>query len=247
MSPVMIRIAKLALLGLPLALTGCGLPPIVAALSYAMDGVSYATSGKSVTDHALSAATERDCAIYRVLMGEKICHGGTTGGDSTVLAMVDGPGAGFAPPAGIERSRLPESPSTINDLAFIGIDFAGTGGILNGNAIAASDDHLLETDNRASHAQTITLIRPDEAAQFFDSRTIHPNTAKLMNFPVTTEVYALLQEDGSLELFAHEPTGPNSAGNLRLVARYENFSRNRAALDGLTIDDTYHPIDELMV
>ena len=57
----------------PALLSGCGLPPAVVIASYAADGVSYIGTGKSVTDHGLSAATGRDCALFRVVKAKPIC------------------------------------------------------------------------------------------------------------------------------------------------------------------------------
>ena len=56
-------------------LSGCivAMPPAVQAASFALDGISYAATGKSVTDHALSAMANKDCAMARALNGEKIC------------------------------------------------------------------------------------------------------------------------------------------------------------------------------
>jgi hypothetical protein len=69
----LIRTAVLA--GAATLLAGCGVvPPVIAALSYAIDGVSLIGSGKSVSDHALSAATERDCALFRVFTTGEICR-----------------------------------------------------------------------------------------------------------------------------------------------------------------------------
>jgi len=58
---------------IPALLGGCGLPPAVVIASYASDGVSYIATGKSVTDHGLSAAVGRDCALLRVIKGKPIC------------------------------------------------------------------------------------------------------------------------------------------------------------------------------
>ncbi|MGP1397028.1 MAG: hypothetical protein ACTS3R_16095 [Inquilinaceae bacterium] len=41
--------------------------------SYVADGVSLVASGKTITDHALSAAVAEDCAMWRVTRGEAIC------------------------------------------------------------------------------------------------------------------------------------------------------------------------------
>jgi len=57
-----------------LSLAGCGLPPAIAIIAYAADGVSYVTTGKSTTDHALSAAVDRDCSVLRAAYDEPVCR-----------------------------------------------------------------------------------------------------------------------------------------------------------------------------
>ncbi len=63
-----------ALIGLPLLLGACGLPPALSVASWALDGVSYLASGKSVTDHAISEVAQKDCALFRVVQGRDICE-----------------------------------------------------------------------------------------------------------------------------------------------------------------------------
>ncbi len=48
-----------------LLLAGCGLPPAITIASLMIDGVSYATSGKSASNHVLSAVVNEDCAVWR--------------------------------------------------------------------------------------------------------------------------------------------------------------------------------------
>lgn len=48
------------------------MPPVVSYASLAMDGISYVATGKSVSDHALSAATDQDCAVWRVVSEQEI-------------------------------------------------------------------------------------------------------------------------------------------------------------------------------
>jgi hypothetical protein len=55
------------------SLGGCILPPAVTAVSLAADGASYAATGKTLSDHGLSAATGQDCAMVRGLNGTSIC------------------------------------------------------------------------------------------------------------------------------------------------------------------------------
>jgi len=57
----------------PLLVGGCIIPPALTIASYAVDGVSYVASGKSVEDHALSMVAGQDCALHRVLQDKEIC------------------------------------------------------------------------------------------------------------------------------------------------------------------------------
>ena len=50
-----------------LLVTGCVAPPLVTVAMFAADGMSLATTGKSMTDHALSLVVQRDCAVWRVV------------------------------------------------------------------------------------------------------------------------------------------------------------------------------------
>lgn len=53
-------------------LSGC-IPPGLTVASYAVDGVSYVGTGKSLTDHMLSDMMSRDCATWRVIKSRPIC------------------------------------------------------------------------------------------------------------------------------------------------------------------------------
>ncbi len=60
-------------------LSGCAalsLPPFFTYLGYtktAADAVSYMATEKTLTDHAISAALEKDCVMFRALSNENIC------------------------------------------------------------------------------------------------------------------------------------------------------------------------------
>jgi hypothetical protein len=56
-----------------LFLAGCALPPAVTVASLVLDGASYVATGKSTTDHAISALADEDCALLRVADGKEIC------------------------------------------------------------------------------------------------------------------------------------------------------------------------------
>jgi len=63
----------LLIVALPLILGGC-LPLPIAIASSTFAGISYLTSGKSTTDHVLSASIDKDCALARSVFGEPICR-----------------------------------------------------------------------------------------------------------------------------------------------------------------------------
>jgi hypothetical protein len=64
----------LVLAAATLGLAGCGVPAGVVVAGYVADGASYLATGKSATDHALSAAVDRDCAVLRVTIHEPVCR-----------------------------------------------------------------------------------------------------------------------------------------------------------------------------
>lgn len=66
-------IAALALPAL-LAVTACSIPTPFTVVTFAVDGISLIVSGKSLSDHALSAVNNEDCAMWRVFKDRPICH-----------------------------------------------------------------------------------------------------------------------------------------------------------------------------
>ncbi len=64
---------RIAVLFVPFLLAGCALPPALTLASLAADGVSYVATGKSTTDHAISAIAQEDCALVRAVREEAIC------------------------------------------------------------------------------------------------------------------------------------------------------------------------------
>jgi len=56
-----------------LLLQGCFLPLPVRVASWALDGISYVATQKSLTDHGLTLVAKRDCAVLRMLKGQSVC------------------------------------------------------------------------------------------------------------------------------------------------------------------------------
>lgn len=62
-----------ALCAVVLLASGCALPVPLQVASWAASGLSYATTGKGISDHAVSAVTEQDCAMHRIALGKQVC------------------------------------------------------------------------------------------------------------------------------------------------------------------------------
>lgn len=60
-------------LGLSLLTGACGVPVAVSAVSYAADGGFMVASDKTSTDHLASVITKKDCAMWRIFRGRRIC------------------------------------------------------------------------------------------------------------------------------------------------------------------------------
>ena len=59
---------------LPVVLGGCALPLPLKIASWAIDGISYVATHKSVTDHGISMAMKKDCALLRGVTEGEVCR-----------------------------------------------------------------------------------------------------------------------------------------------------------------------------
>jgi hypothetical protein len=77
------RLMSIALLlAFASGVTGCVLPPAFTIASLMADGVSLASSGKTVTDHAISLLAHEDCRLWRLFEGKSVC-----GSQATVVTV----------------------------------------------------------------------------------------------------------------------------------------------------------------
>lgn len=83
----------------PLLLGGCALPLPVQIASWAVDGVSLLATGKSVTDHGISAVAKKDCAMWRVATTGEICIDEVD--DGVALAELEGESLSVTDPGGL--------------------------------------------------------------------------------------------------------------------------------------------------
>jgi len=72
--PRLSRLVLPVVLGTSLLGAGCAAPIALTVVSYGADGVSLAGTGKTATDHLISMVSTKDCAMWRILRGQKICN-----------------------------------------------------------------------------------------------------------------------------------------------------------------------------
>ncbi len=64
-------------------LGACSMPLPLKFVSWALDGIAFLTTEKSVTDHGISLVAQQDCALWRGITGEQICQSE----DGTAIAV----------------------------------------------------------------------------------------------------------------------------------------------------------------
>ena len=55
------------------AISGCTMPGSLQMATWALDGISFLATDKSLTDHGISFVVQKDCALWRGFKGEEIC------------------------------------------------------------------------------------------------------------------------------------------------------------------------------
>ncbi|CCQ74159.1 SPOR domain-containing protein [Magnetospira sp. QH-2] len=111
----------IVVLALPLLVGGCALPMSVRIATWAVDGISYLATEKSLSDHMLSAVTEQDCAVWRGIKGDDICI--DTSDEIQVAAVEVAKATGEQPPVGAV-SAMTETPVAEADEQDAGEDLA---------------------------------------------------------------------------------------------------------------------------
>jgi len=94
----------------PIVLGGCFLPAGVQIASFFAEGVSLMTTDKTLGDHGLSAVTNQDCAVWRVINDEEICRDYEPGDSPVMVANANSDAAKapeeLSPTVGLENSLV---------------------------------------------------------------------------------------------------------------------------------------------
>ena len=111
------KLALWALIPVLASLSGCAIPPALTIASFVVNAASYSATGKSVSDHGLSAMVGEDCALWRALADRKVCRDNEAepAGPAVAETAPDLPKA--AAPA--EAEMATEPPAQPAELAFV--------------------------------------------------------------------------------------------------------------------------------
>lgn len=234
---VMNGFLKMWPLGLLLAVSACGLPPIVSAVSYAIEGASLAASGKGLTDHALSAAADRDCAMFRMIQGEEICRDNDPAFSGTALAM-----------AGNDKPSESRGISTASRAAApVLYSYGTTAAAPSSNwRIADRTDVSGNADARLPSTPE-TLISPNRAASGGRYPEIADQSDQVLVVSPGIELFALVQENGTLELFAYDNSRMDESDKLVLVASIAGYAEDPSVFAGINRDGGFVGIEDLIV
>jgi hypothetical protein len=178
-------------------LTGCVLPPALTIVSIAADGLSLISSGKSVSDHALSAVIDRDCAVYRFAKGAEICR-------ETVS----------------DRRRRTIVVALSQSTHFEDVDQTG--------------EEFYMLDHR--HDVLIASV-----GELISMRILFEG------FPRITEFFGLVQDDGALEVFSHDPSLAKERSNLRLIVKILGYAANPSEFEGFRFHGSNYRVEDILV
>ena len=96
-------------------LGACAMPMPLRVASWALDGIAYLTTEKSVTDHGISLVAQQDCALWRGFIGEQICR--SEDGTAIAVAAAEGPASGFGAETGAAMAGSGSDDRTLATLA----------------------------------------------------------------------------------------------------------------------------------
>lgn len=119
----------LLIAALPLMLGGCLpiLPPAIQLASTGLSGLAFLATGKSTTDHLISAAVDEDCSLLRVAFGDEPCHEYAKAQDKPLTELV-----AYYPGDGddwIDQKSIPKG--TVSGKTILTIDAGGDPDVVN--------------------------------------------------------------------------------------------------------------------
>lgn len=242
---------KLIPFALLFALGGCAVPVALTVATLALDGISWVTTGKSSTDHVLSAAANKDCRVTRALQGQPICADTQLAFASTSGAHTGEQWPEFGPQVGDRTGDVAVAsvaPTQAEIMA--AANTAPAAGPRPGYEARPTSAYngrrgVRDLVYRSSRAKQVRIIQ----ARSVDSRLADDGGVRFLEldgFTKGAEPYALLKDDGTLEIYvpqagqdAADPTGAP-------VARIKGYGQDPALCSGVLIDGAFYPSESLI-
>lgn len=198
--------------------------------SLAISGASMATTGKSISDHAISAIAQRDCAVWRIIQGSPICRAPEpAAGTAAAISLA---AASRTSPAGYWRGGPP--PAALSGIA----PAAGQPGALSQGSGPQAPPGYAD-----GGPYDVVVGRQVVVANVGDVRS---TSARLLGCSPKAEPFALVHDDGALEIFVHEPMSADES-DLAMVIRIVDYDRNPDAFAGVWLNGTFYSVGDITV
>ncbi|WP_157845956.1 hypothetical protein [Kiloniella litopenaei] len=142
---------------LALALSGCALPPAIGVASLAVDVASYFFSGKTLTDHGISAVAQQDCALIRLMEGD-LCD------EYVEFEVAEATLAPLSPVDEIEIAAVADLETSISYFA----EDAQLGAT-DPMEVSAYSEEIAVIAVQTDHLKVHNTVNHEEVAEIFDS------------------------------------------------------------------------------
>lgn len=155
---------------LALTLSGCALPPAIGVASLAVDVASYFFSGKTLTDHGISAVAQQDCALIRLMEGD-LCD------EYVDFEVADATLAPLSPVDEIEIAAVSDLETSISYFA----EDAQLGAT-DPTEVSAYSEEIAAIDAQTNHLKAVNIVVDDQVAEIFDNADYLADNLKPMEF-----------------------------------------------------------------
>ena len=199
------------------ALGGCALPMPLQVASWALDGISYLVTEKSVTDHGISFVAEKDCALLRGITEGAVCREWDDGETETLVAD-----AGEKKPSRIKPVRLGFTERAVSNVPPLNTKIAET---------TPDVEPLANFDTASIYPASLESTPDRPLGTLFRPETLFPNSLKVNALEAQARVKLNPASKNSLTMAVTESVDmpvlpPRVPATVRVVA---NASREPTA------------------
>ena len=196
------RWLRLLAVASPLAVGACALPLPVQLASMVLNGFSYLTTEKSVSDHVITAAVGRDCALHRSVTEGQVCRDGQA--DSILVAALG------------EVPDMVEFASAAGGQTPLATDWEETKGghALRVNGQGVPSVRLVPGPGSSSAVAKATGVAEDAGLHYvLGSFAEHANASELIALVADLEASVMVARDGGRTVY-QVVVGPVAKGDM---------------------------------